>query len=145
VENQAIARALRIGQEQPVVVTRYIVQDSVEQVGTPLEKKTYTNLNRICKRCKITKERRLTWSMGKVYYAVYVKIYMLPLYTNGTATHYYHMTGDTSILESRLLSHAKDCSAVGGLIPLPRWSHVNFFRVPEPSVSALHLPSCLAD
>jgi hypothetical protein len=119
VENQAIARALRIGQEQPVVVTRYIVQDSVEQVGTPLEKKTYTNLNRICKRCKITKERRLIWSMGKVYYAFYVKIYMLPLYTNGTATHYYHMTGDTSILESRLLWHAKDCSAVGGLIPPP--------------------------
>lgn len=40
VENQAIARALRIGQEQPVLVTRYIVQDSVEQVGTPLTDKT---------------------------------------------------------------------------------------------------------
>jgi SNF2 family DNA or RNA helicase len=39
VENQAIARALRIGQEQPVLVTRYIVQDSVEQVGAVLEGK----------------------------------------------------------------------------------------------------------
>ena len=32
-ENQAIARALRIGQEQPVLVTRYVMQDSVEQVS----------------------------------------------------------------------------------------------------------------
>lgn len=32
VENQAIARALRIGQEQPVVITRYVMQGSVEEV-----------------------------------------------------------------------------------------------------------------
>ncbi|KAF1946973.1 hypothetical protein EJ02DRAFT_334582 [Clathrospora elynae] len=32
VENQAIARALRLGQKQPVLVTRYIVDQTVEQV-----------------------------------------------------------------------------------------------------------------
>ncbi|KAF2128363.1 hypothetical protein P153DRAFT_357729 [Dothidotthia symphoricarpi CBS 119687] len=31
VENQAIARALRIGQKQPVLVTRYVVEKTVEQ------------------------------------------------------------------------------------------------------------------
>lgn len=58
-ENQAIARALRIGQEHTVVVTRYIVQDSVEQVGTPLEKKSRTDCNRTCKQCKMAKGRKL--------------------------------------------------------------------------------------
>jgi SWI/SNF-related matrix-associated actin-dependent regulator of chromatin subfamily A3 len=33
VENQAIARALRLGQEQAVLVTRYVVDQSVELVG----------------------------------------------------------------------------------------------------------------
>jgi SNF2 family DNA or RNA helicase len=60
VENQAIARALRIGQEQPVLVTRYIVQDSVEQVGTHNEIKIRANRNRTCKQCKTTKEKRRT-------------------------------------------------------------------------------------
>jgi hypothetical protein len=32
VENQAIARALRLGQEQAVLVTRYVVDQSVELV-----------------------------------------------------------------------------------------------------------------
>ena len=36
VENQAIARALRLGQEQAVQVTRYIVNGTVEQVGAAL-------------------------------------------------------------------------------------------------------------
>ncbi|KAF1829386.1 hypothetical protein BDW02DRAFT_574017 [Decorospora gaudefroyi] len=31
VENQAIARALRLGQKQPVLVTRYVVEETVEQ------------------------------------------------------------------------------------------------------------------
>lgn len=35
VENQAIARALRLGQKYPVLVTRYLVQSSVEQVSYP--------------------------------------------------------------------------------------------------------------
>lgn len=34
VEYQAIARALRIGQKQPVIVTRYLVNQTVEQVRT---------------------------------------------------------------------------------------------------------------
>ncbi|KAH7348113.1 P-loop containing nucleoside triphosphate hydrolase protein, partial [Pyrenochaeta sp. MPI-SDFR-AT-0127] len=33
VENQAIARALRLGQKQPVLVTRYVVDQTVELVG----------------------------------------------------------------------------------------------------------------
>jgi hypothetical protein len=33
VENQAIARALRLGQEQAVQVTRYVVKKTVEQVS----------------------------------------------------------------------------------------------------------------
>jgi hypothetical protein len=33
VENQAIARALRLGQTQAVLVTRYVVETSVEQVS----------------------------------------------------------------------------------------------------------------
>jgi hypothetical protein len=33
VENQAVARALRLGQKQPVLVTRYVVDCSVEQVS----------------------------------------------------------------------------------------------------------------
>ena len=33
VENQAIARALRLGQKQAVLVTRYVVDKSVEQVS----------------------------------------------------------------------------------------------------------------
>ena len=32
-ENQAIARALRLGQKRPVLVTRYVVESSVEQVS----------------------------------------------------------------------------------------------------------------
>lgn len=32
VENQAIARALRLGQEHSVHVTRYVVEGTVEQV-----------------------------------------------------------------------------------------------------------------
>ncbi|KAF2024890.1 hypothetical protein EK21DRAFT_50320, partial [Setomelanomma holmii] len=31
VENQAVARALRLGQKQPVLVTRYVVEQTVEQ------------------------------------------------------------------------------------------------------------------
>ena len=37
VENQAIARALRLGQEQRVQVTRYVVNRTVEQVCTMLQ------------------------------------------------------------------------------------------------------------
>ncbi|KAF2999264.1 hypothetical protein E8E13_003335 [Curvularia kusanoi] len=46
VENQAIARALRIGQKQPVHVTRYILHDSVEQelLGVQEKKKEKANL-----------------------------------------------------------------------------------------------------
>jgi hypothetical protein len=33
VENQAIARALRLGQKQAVIVTRYVVEQTVEQVS----------------------------------------------------------------------------------------------------------------
>ena len=36
VENQAIARALRLGQERPVQVTRYVVNGTVEQVSGSL-------------------------------------------------------------------------------------------------------------
>jgi SWI/SNF-related matrix-associated actin-dependent regulator of chromatin subfamily A3 len=36
VENQAVARALRLGQKHPVLVTRYIVENSVEQVSEAL-------------------------------------------------------------------------------------------------------------
>jgi SWI/SNF-related matrix-associated actin-dependent regulator of chromatin subfamily A3 len=32
VENQAVARALRLGQKQTVLVTRYVVEQTVEQV-----------------------------------------------------------------------------------------------------------------
>ena len=32
IENQAVARALRLGQEQTVLVTRYVVEQTVEQV-----------------------------------------------------------------------------------------------------------------
>jgi SNF2 family DNA or RNA helicase len=32
VENQAVARALRLGQKQAVLVTRYVVEYTVEQV-----------------------------------------------------------------------------------------------------------------
>jgi SWI/SNF-related matrix-associated actin-dependent regulator of chromatin subfamily A3 len=32
VENQAVARALRLGQEQAVLVTRYVVDQSIELV-----------------------------------------------------------------------------------------------------------------
>lgn len=35
VEEQAIGRALRIGQEKRVTVTRYIMEGTVEQVGHP--------------------------------------------------------------------------------------------------------------
>lgn len=35
VENQAVARALRIGQAQPVLVTRYVVNQTVELVSAP--------------------------------------------------------------------------------------------------------------
>jgi hypothetical protein len=39
VENQAVARALRLGQKQPVLVTRYVVDCSVEKVsGAPGKK-----------------------------------------------------------------------------------------------------------
>ena len=33
VESQAIARAIRLGQENEVQVTRYIIKDTVEEVG----------------------------------------------------------------------------------------------------------------
>jgi SNF2 family DNA or RNA helicase len=33
VENQAIARALRLGQKQAVLVTRYVTDQTVEQVS----------------------------------------------------------------------------------------------------------------
>lgn len=33
VESQAIARAIRLGQKQQVLVTRYYVKDSIEQVS----------------------------------------------------------------------------------------------------------------
>jgi len=33
VENQAVARALRLGQKQAVLVTRYVVEQTVEQVS----------------------------------------------------------------------------------------------------------------
>jgi hypothetical protein len=33
VESQAIARAIRLGQEQQVLVTRYRVEDSIEEVS----------------------------------------------------------------------------------------------------------------
>jgi hypothetical protein len=36
VENQAIARALRLGQEQAVIVTRYVVDETVELVGSQI-------------------------------------------------------------------------------------------------------------
>ena len=39
VENQAIARALRLGQEQDVQVTRYVVTKSVEQEMRTLQDK----------------------------------------------------------------------------------------------------------
>lgn len=32
VENQAVARALRLGQKQAVLITRYVVEQTVEQV-----------------------------------------------------------------------------------------------------------------
>jgi SWI/SNF-related matrix-associated actin-dependent regulator of chromatin subfamily A3 len=38
VENQAVARALRLGQKQPVLVTRYVVDCSVEQVSGAFSK-----------------------------------------------------------------------------------------------------------
>ena len=34
VENQAVARALRLGQKRAVLVTRYVVEQTVEQVST---------------------------------------------------------------------------------------------------------------
>jgi SWI/SNF-related matrix-associated actin-dependent regulator of chromatin subfamily A3 len=37
VENQAIARALRLGQEQAVIVTRYVVDETVELVSDDLD------------------------------------------------------------------------------------------------------------
>ena len=37
VENQAVARALRLGQKQAVLVTRYVVEQTVEQVSTSKE------------------------------------------------------------------------------------------------------------
>ena len=33
VENQAVARAIRLGQTQRVVVTRYVMKNTVEQVS----------------------------------------------------------------------------------------------------------------
>ena len=36
VESQAIARAIRLGQEQQVLVTRYRVKDSIEEVSYSL-------------------------------------------------------------------------------------------------------------
>ncbi|KAJ4302643.1 hypothetical protein N0V90_001532 [Kalmusia sp. IMI 367209] len=39
VENQAIARAIRIGQAQPVQVTRYVVNRTVEQDMRSLQDK----------------------------------------------------------------------------------------------------------
>lgn len=44
VENQAIARALRLGQEQPVLVTRYVVDHTVELVSIHYES-AYVKLN----------------------------------------------------------------------------------------------------
>lgn len=35
VENQAIARAIRLGQGQKVFVTRYVIKDTVEVVSVP--------------------------------------------------------------------------------------------------------------
>jgi SWI/SNF-related matrix-associated actin-dependent regulator of chromatin subfamily A3 len=37
VENQAVARALRLGQEQAVIVTRYVVDETVELVCNDLD------------------------------------------------------------------------------------------------------------
>ncbi|RYN65540.1 hypothetical protein AA0117_g12125 [Alternaria alternata] len=37
VENQAVARALRLGQKQAVLVTRYVVEDTVEQTMRKLQ------------------------------------------------------------------------------------------------------------
>lgn len=84
VENQAIARALRIGQEQPVLVTRYIVQDSVEQVGTPFEKK---NLLIEIEHANGARQQEGKGQLGqwvRPYYALYLRTHVLPLYTNGT-------------------------------------------------------------
>lgn len=55
VENQAIARALRLGQAQAVHVTRYVVDKTVEQVsdhGRLNASDTKLTLTRKCGRCK---------------------------------------------------------------------------------------------
>lgn len=36
VENQAIARAIRLGQRDKVHVTRYVIKNTVEEVSSPL-------------------------------------------------------------------------------------------------------------
>ena len=55
VENQAIARALRLGQEQAVQVTRYVVNGTVEQVSqAEVFDEGYTDkVHRTCVRFKI--------------------------------------------------------------------------------------------
>ncbi len=35
-ESQAIARAIRLGQENEVYVTRYVIKDTVEEVCSPV-------------------------------------------------------------------------------------------------------------
>jgi hypothetical protein len=47
VENQAIARALRLGQEQAVTVTRYVVDQSVELVRSPVYNDVFSFTNRV--------------------------------------------------------------------------------------------------
>lgn len=52
VEKQAIGRAYRLGQTDPVHVIRYIVDDSIESVSnlveTFIQKSTILTKNRIC-------------------------------------------------------------------------------------------------
>jgi hypothetical protein len=64
VENQAIARALRLGQTQAVLVTRYVVDSTVEQVGKIafyLVRPCFNHL-RICENCKTPSLKCQIWS-----------------------------------------------------------------------------------
>lgn len=64
VENQAIARALRLGQKQAVLVTRYVVDTSVEQVSEHflLDSTLCSDYLRICENYKMQNLKCRTWS-----------------------------------------------------------------------------------
>jgi hypothetical protein len=87
VENQAVARALRLGQEQAVIVTRYVVDETVELVSNSMVA-VCTSLIYIADHARLAKRQaRKSQSCGEEGNPEGIVIYLAPC----DHLHYVHL------------------------------------------------------